>query len=258
MSADKSKMHGYVDFHCHLDLFPNHLEVLRECEELGIKTLTVTNAPRVWQQNQLFAKDSQHVRVALGLHPQLAHAYAHELNLFEKYLPDAKYVGEVGLDGAPEYASTLGIQRQVFSTILNLCAQSGGKILTVHSRRASREVIELIGNNLSSDKGRIVLHWFTGSIKEALLAVELGCYFSVNIKMLSSPQRRDLIAHLPQDRILTESDSPFIKFEKSLMHPKDMGKVIEKLALLWSTDEASTTSIIRNNLRSLLSPELHE
>ncbi len=242
-----------VDFHCHLDLFPNHLEILRECENLGIKTLTVTNAPRVWAQNQLFAKDCQHVRVALGLHPQLAHAYANELNLFEKYLPDTRYVGEVGLDGAPEYANTLETQRQVFRTILNLCAQSGGKILTVHSRRASREVIDLIGNHFPSSKGCTVLHWFTGTIKEALVAVEAGCYFSVNIKMLTSPQKIKLIERLPQDRILTESDGPFIKLGKSLMYPKDIEKVVEKLAPLWTTDIDSAALIIRNNLKTLLS-----
>lgn len=242
-----------IDFHCHLDLFPNHLELLRECEQLGIKTLTVTNAPRVWTQNQLFAKDYQHVRVALGLHPQLAHAYANELHLFEKYLPEARYIGEVGLDGGPEYANTLEIQRQVFRTILNLCAQSEGKVLTIHSRRAASEVIELIGHHLPPSKGGTVLHWFTGTIKEALIAVEAGCYFSVNIKMLTSPQKIKLIERLPQDRILTESDGPFIKVGKSLMCPKDIGKVIDKLAPLWSTDTNSAALIIRNNLKNLLS-----
>lgn len=246
-----------IDFHCHLDLFPNHLEVLRECEQFGIKTLTVTNAPRVWTQNQLFAKDCQHVRVALGLHPQLAHAYADELCLFEKYLPEARYIGEVGLDGAPEYANTLEIQRQVFRTILNLCAESGGKILTVHSRHASREVIDLIGNHLPLSQGGSVLHWFTGTIKEALSAVEAGCYFSVNIKMLNSPQKIKLIERLPQDRILTESDGPFIKLEKALMYPKDIEKVIEKLASLWAIDISSAALIIRNNLKNLLSGVSH-
>lgn len=242
-----------VDFHCHLDLFPNHLELLRDCEELGIKTLTVTNAPRVWRQNQLFAKDCQHVRVALGLHPQLAHAYANELNLFEEYLPEARYIGEVGLDGAPEYADSLDIQRRVFRKILDLCAQSQGKILTIHSRRAAREVIDLIGNYLPATKGRAVLHWFTGSTKEALMAVETGCYFSVNIKMLTSPQKIKLVERIPQDRILTESDGPFIKSGKLFMCPKDIGKVIKKLAPIWSTDETSAALIIRNNLKNLLS-----
>lgn len=241
-----------VDFHCHLDLFPNHLELLRECEELGIKTLTVTNAPRVWRQNQLFAKDCKHVRVALGLHPQLAHAYANELHLFEEYLPEARYIGEVGLDGAPEYADSMDTQRKVFRKILDLSAQSGGKVLTVHSRRAAREVIELIGAHLPPYRGRTVLHWFTGSTKEALLAVETGCYFSVNIKMLTSPQKIKLIELIPRDRILTESDGPFIKTGKSIMSPKDIGKVLEKLASIWSIDETSAAIIVRNNLKKLL------
>lgn len=242
-----------IDFHCHLDLFPNHLELLRECEQLGIKTLTVTNAPRVWSQNQLFAKDCQHVWVALGLHPQLAQDYASELHLFEKYLPEAKYIGEVGLDGTPEYANTLETQRKVFRTILNLCAEAEGKILTIHSRHAAGEVIDLIGNHLPPSKGRSVLHWFTGSIKDALIAVEAGCYFSINIKMLTSSQRRKLVESLPQNRILTESDGPFVKLGKSVMCPKDMGKVTKELASLWSVDENSAALIIKNNLRSLLS-----
>ena len=241
-----------VDFHCHLDLFPNHLELIKECEQLGIKTLTVTNAPRVWRQNQLFVKGCQHVRVALGLHPQLAHAYANELHLFEQYLPEVRYIGEVGLDGAPEYANTLEIQRRVFRTILDLCAQSRGKVLTIHSRRAAREVIDLIGNHLPPTKGKTVLHWFTGSIKDALTAVEAECYFSVNIKMLTSPQKIKLIERLPQDRILTESDGPFIKSGKHLMCPKDIGRVIEKIAPIWSVDETTAALIIRNNLRKLL------
>jgi len=253
MHSKNLEINSYLDFHCHLDLFPNYLELLRECEQLGIKTLTVTNAPRVWLQNQLFAKDCHHVRVALGLHPQLAHAYANELHLFEKYLPEAKYIGEVGLDGAPEYANTLKTQRQVFDTILNLCTKAGGKVLTVHSRRATSEVIDLIGNRLPYNRGRTVLHWFTGSPKDALRAVAAGCYFSINIKMLNSPQRMKLVEQLPQDRILTESDGPFIKYGKSLMCPKDMGKVIEKIAPLWSVDETSAALIIRNNLRKLLS-----
>ncbi|MCG6137071.1 MAG: hypothetical protein MET45_20960 [Nostoc sp. LLA-1] len=51
MTASSINSADLVDFHCHLDLYPNYLEVMRECEELGIKTLTVTNAPCVWTQS---------------------------------------------------------------------------------------------------------------------------------------------------------------------------------------------------------------
>jgi TatD DNase family protein len=244
---------NFVDFHCHLDLYPNYLEMIRECEELGIKTLTVTNAPCVWTQNQMFVKNCQHIRTALGLHPQLAHARAREMHLFEKYLPETRYVGEVGLDGSPEYANTFELQRQVFQKILELCASAKGKVLTIHSRQAAHEVIEYIGHYLPPDKGRVVLHWFTGSSKEALRAVEAGCYFSVNIKMLESPRRKALVELLPQERILTESDGPFVRLGRSAMCPKDMWKPIQKLAELWSTDERTAARIIKNNLKSLLS-----
>lgn len=242
-----------VDFHCHLDLYPNYLEVIRECEDLRIKTLTVTNAPCVWTQNKMFLKDCQHIRAALGLHPQLAHVRAEEINLFEKYLPETRYVGEVGLDGSSDFVNTLEIQRKVFQKILELCSSAQGKILTVHSRRATREVIEMIENYLPADKGRVVLHWFTGSSKEALRAVEAGCYFSVNIKMLESPRRRALLELLPKERILTESDGPFVKLGKSVMYPRDICNLIQKLAELWSIDEKAVLRAIKNNLKLLLS-----
>lgn len=241
-----------IDFHCHLDLFPNHLELIRECEEAGIKTLTVTNAPRVFPKNQLFVQQCHHVRVALGLHPQLAHQYADELHLFEEYLPQTRYVGEVGLDGSPEYTETLDVQRKVFQKILKSCASAGGKVLTVHSRRAASEVIEMININLPVDRGRVVLHWFTGSLKEAERAITAGCYFSVNLKMMESERRRALVKSIPRERILTESDGPFVKFGHSVLSPKDIGQVIKQLAILWSIEEQAAAFTIRSNLRKLL------
>lgn len=242
-----------VDFHCHLDLFPNYLEIVRECEMLGIKTLTVTNAPSVWRQNQLLVQSCQHIRVALGLHPQLAHSHAKEIHLFERYLPETRYVGEVGLDGSSGYKQTLEIQRQVFKRVLELCASARGKILTIHSRQAAGEVIENLEQYLPIDRGKAVLHWFTGTEAQAKRAVEAGCYFSVNIKMLEYPRKKALVESLPQDRIITESDAPFVKYRGSLVRPKDINVTVKNLAQLWSISEEKTSTIINNNFKSLLS-----
>lgn len=250
---DDMKRLKLVDFHCHLDLFPNYLEVVRECEKLGIKTLTVTNAPSVWRQNQLLIKDCQHIRVALGLHPQLAHTHAKEVHLFEKYLPETRYVGEVGLDGSSEYKATLETQRKVFTRVLELCAAARGKIITIHSRQAAREVIGHLEQYFTPDKGKVVLHWFTGTEAQAKRAVDAGCYFSVNIKMLEYPRKRALVESLPQDRILTESDAPFVKYKGSLVRPQDVNITVKNLAELWSISEEKTSTIIKNNLISLLS-----
>lgn len=242
-----------VDFHCHLDLFPNYLEVVRECETLEIKTLTVTNVPSVWRQNQLLVQSCKHIRVALGLHPQLAHSHAKEIHLFEKYLPETRYVGEVGLDGSSGYKETLAIQRQVFKRVLKLCASARGKILTIHSRQAAREVIENLEQYLPTERGKVVLHWFTGTEAQAKRAVEAGCYFSINIKMLEYHAKRALVKSLPPDRILTESDAPFVKYKGSLIRPQDLNITVKNLAKLWSISEEKTSTIIENNLKSLLS-----
>ena len=242
-----------VDFHCHLDLFPNYLEVVRECEKLKIKTLTVTNAPSVWRQNQLLIKDCKHIKVALGLHPQLAHSHVNEIALFEKFLPETRYVGEVGLDGSSGYKETLNVQKIVFKKVLELCASSRGKILTIHSRQAAREVIDYIEHLLPPDKGKVVLHWFTGSTSQAKRAVEAGCYFSINLKMLEYPRKKALVETIPQDRIITESDAPFVKYKGLQIHPKNMDITIKQLSDLWSVSEKQTTKIITKNLVSLLS-----
>ena len=97
-----------------------------------------------------------------------------------------------------------------------------------------------------------MLHWFTGTEREAKLAVEAGCYFSVNIKMLESEQRRGLVDSLPRDRILTETDGPFVRAGEVATKPKDVIKTIEGLATLWETDEAEVIAFIRKNLITLL------
>jgi TatD DNase family protein len=244
---------GLVDFHCHLDLYPNHLQLIEECEQLGIKTLSVTNAPSVWPRNQELVKRCRHVRVALGLHPQLAQQREHEIILFENYLNLTRYVGEVGLDGSPEYLNSWKIQQKVFQRILELCAKSEGKILTVHSRRAAREVLQMVGTYLPRGKGKVVLHWFTGTKQEAQLAVSMGCYFSINYRMIESEQRRKLIETLPQERILTESDGPFIKIDNESSVPRDTAKVITGLASLWGMGDLDAVAVIRKNLAILLS-----
>jgi TatD DNase family protein len=108
----------WVDMHCHLDLFPNHREIIAECDREEIATLTVTTTPKAWLKNQALASDSKYVRVALGLHPQLVAERADEIKLFERYLSEARYVGEVGLDAGPQYYRSIEAQERVFERYL--------------------------------------------------------------------------------------------------------------------------------------------
>jgi len=78
------------------------------------------------------------------LHPQLIHERSHELNLFKSYINETKYIGEVGLDASSQYYSSFDLQIEIFTKILSLCSKIGGKILSVHSVRSVKKVLELI------------------------------------------------------------------------------------------------------------------
>ena len=135
---------GLVDFHCHLDLYPDHTLAVKEADAAGVFTLAVTTTPLAWPRNHELAQQSKHVRAALGLHPQLVAERASELELWDHYLPEARYVGEVGLDAGPRFYKSLELQKQVFQHILQRCADAGGQIVTVHSVRSAKAVLDYI------------------------------------------------------------------------------------------------------------------
>jgi TatD DNase family protein len=127
------------------------------------------------------------------------HERADEIELWENYLHETRYVSEVGLDAGPRYYRSIETQKQIFTHILVTCTKAGGKILTVHSVRSATMVLDLIGQSLPAYRGVVVLHWFTGSKTEARRAVELGCYFSINAAMLRNDRGRALVESLPLD-----------------------------------------------------------
>ncbi len=240
-----------IDFHVHLDLYPNPAEVIEECCNRQMFVLSVTNTPSAWQQTSRLAEDVPRIRTALGLHPQLAFQRQYELTLFDQLLPKARYVGEIGLDGAPEHRGNWAVQLAVFEHILNSCASAGGRVMTIHSRRAAKPVLDLLECNPQA--GKPILHWFSGSEKDLQRAVDLGCWFSVGPTMLDSANGKRLFALMPRERVLTESDGPFAQTEGRSMTPWDVARAYELIGHTWSCEAAVTQRIISANLEVLVS-----
>lgn len=241
-----------VDFHCHLDLYPDHEMAVARAEAAGIYTLTVTTTPKAWPRNLDLTRGTRYVRAALGLHPQLVAERANELPLWERYLPETRYIGEVGLDAGPRFYKSLKTQKRVFRTVLERCAEVGGKILTVHSVRSVPAVLDMIEQHLPQDRGLVVLHWFMGSRKEAKRAEALGCYFSVNIEMIRSERGRTLVANMPTDRILTETDGPFTHTDGRPTEPADSKVTVDAIARVRNTPPDVLANVISTNLKALL------
>jgi len=240
-----------IDYHCHLDLYPDYQKQYELCSQNKIAVLSVTTTPRAWARNKELAANCPNVRVGLGIHPQIIENGKTELPLFEKLLPDAKYIGEIGLDAGPHHYKTYPQQRETFEKILRLCNDAGPKILTVHSVRAMPDTLRMIEAHVAGTANKVVLHWFSGTPVEAKKAAQLGCYFSINIAMLNRPNSPALIASIPLTRLLTETDGPFTMAHGRPALPSDVSSTVEALAAALKMNLLATKHLLCTNLAKL-------
>ena len=121
--------------------------------------------------------------------------------------------------------------------------------MTVHSRRAEKEVISLIGNRFP---GKVILHWYSGSISDLEKAVSYGFYFSVNSAMIQSQNGINIIKNIPNERLLLESDSPFIGVNRESLIPVDLNSTIREIAKIKDSTEQNLKDKLKNNFKDLI------
>jgi TatD DNase family protein len=240
-----------IDFHCHLDLYPKPHDVAAHCVSRGLYVLSVTTTPSAWHGTVALGAGAPRIKTALGLHPHLAKERQAELSLFDKLLPRTRYVGEVGLDGSPEFAAQWKAQLAVFTHILESCTTAGGRVLSIHSKRASAPVLDLLDEH--KGVGIPVLHWFSGSRRDLERAVARGCWFSVGPAMLRGAKGRELVSLMPRDRVLTESDGPFAQIRNTTVMPWQVDEALANLAVLWAVSPVEAENLTHKNFRKLSS-----
>jgi TatD DNase family protein len=153
------------------------------------------------------------------------------------------YVSEVGLDGSAK----VGLPRQIptFHAILDIL-QRHPRITSIHSHGAHDEVLAALTER--PIRGAI-LHWWLGTPAQTEIAVELGCYFSLNA---SSIKRIGSIGHIPQDRVLTETDHPFgDRASQQPRMPGNTSSVETGLAAHYGTTPAHMRVTLWRNLSRL-------
>ena len=199
-------MEHLYDTHFHLDLQKDRTAAICEIEENQIYAIAVTNLPDLYRKEAVEIK-SKYIRIALGFHPELLHQYQKQIPLMWELLPEVRYIGEVGLDLVNK--SYEKEQEAFFSELVERCRYDSNKIFTIHSRRSVDKVLDILGYNY---KFRAILHWFSGSRIELENAIEKGCYFSINSAMMKSKKFLDMLPIIPSNRLLIETDSPFIRY----------------------------------------------
>ena len=157
----KEEVRGF-DFHCHIDLQSNPVAVIGRCSQERVFVLAVTTTPKAWDQNCIWASKSSYIQTATGLHPELVGERSSEIDLLEQQISQSRFVGEVGLDRNRDNTNSYDKQKEVFARILDTSQKLGGRLLTIHSRSATRDVLQMIKEHTDASHVLCVLHWFSG------------------------------------------------------------------------------------------------
>lgn len=206
-----------IDSHCHLD-FPDFADdldgIVARAEAAGVGRI-VTISTRVRQLDRLLAIAERYPNVycSVGTHPHQADEEdgipAEELIALTKH-PKVVALGEAGLDyfydnGSPQ-AQARGFRAHIAA------ARATGLPLVIHTREADEDCGKILDEEIAKGPFRAVLHCYTGGRELALKAIAHGLSISFTgiLTFKKSQALRDLAAELPADRIMVETDAPFL------------------------------------------------
>lgn len=238
----------YFDTHMHFDLYQNRDDVLTYMEANRCYTIAITNLPELFEKYRLCYGQYKYVKFALGFHPELVYKYKNQIDKFRRNIRYTRYIGEIGADFTTEDRRERETQLEILSEIVSICNQYGDKILSVHTRKAEKQVLEILNHS----KSKVIFHWYSGTIKEIKEAVERGYYFSINHQMIRSNNGKKIITKIPLERILIESDAPFTIGLENNYSINFMKDIYQFLSVARNVDEEKLGIILKNNFRTIL------
>ncbi len=234
-----------MDFHCHLDLYQNAKQVYSETLQRTEFVWLVTTSPMAYLATSRVLAATQKCFISPGLHPEIVDKKSNELDMLLSQIEVCAGVGEIGLDGSTRYRQHYELQTHIFKSVVENCARLGGRVLSIHSRAAAKDVLDILDANPGF--GTAVLHWFTDSPSMLRRAVEIGCWFSIGPAMMETANGRKLAALMPRDRVVSESDGPFAKVRGVHVMPWDANTVAIKLAEIWRVSQDDALSALKSN-----------
>ena len=252
-----------VDSHCHLDFpdFSDELDaVVARATAAGVGRL-VTISTRVRRHGDLIAIAERFpsVTCSVGTHPHHAHE---ELDVTATDLlertrhPRVVAIGEAGLDYHYDF-SPRDAQQQGFRTHI-AAARESGLPLVIHSREADDDMRRILEAEMGKGTFSAVLHCFTGTRALALAGIELGLYVSFTgiLTFKKSDDLRAIAAELPADRILVETDAPYLapgKYRGKRCEPAYVTETAKVLAEVRGVSEAEIARQTTENFFRLFS-----
>ena len=239
-----------IDAHCHVDQYKNPLMVAKEAEAGGIVTIAVTSLPEHFELGHQALLGFRRVRLALGFHPMLADRNYFDEALFRTLASKTSYIGEIGLDYSSKDKSANRKQSDILKKVLRII-NDRPRFISLHSRRAESDLFDHLTN---FEIQNAVFHWYSGPLGLIDKVVDAGHYFSVNTSMIKSRNGQKIIDRIPPDRILTETDGPYIKVRGRMAEPKDVSLILSYLKDAWDMQINEVENRISINFRSIIGP----
>jgi TatD DNase family protein len=213
-----------IDTHAHLDaLDEDPAEVVARAREAGVTRILTVGAAQAVELAERF----DDVYAVVGVHPhEAATGDLDEIRRLQDH-PKVVAVGEIGLDWFRDYAPA-DAQRYMFESQLGLAAELG-KPVVIHTRAADEDTLAA----LSGFEGTVVLHCFS-SPHLLPTALERGWYvsFAGNLTYKNAPDLRIAATQVPGDRILAETDCPYLAPQPVRGRRNEPAYVVHTLAAL--------------------------
>ena len=254
----------FIDSHAHIDgpEFDNDREnVIERARAAGVTTIlnvgTGDPSSNEFERAAELGATHEFIYSAIGTHPHDAKLYdtAAEEKIRRLLKESERMVawGEIGLDFHYDN-SPRDIQQNVFASQLQ-AAQELNLPVIIHTREAESETIQILKDNYSNAQQRGVFHCFSGSLKLAKAAIELGFYISFSgiVTFKKAEELRAVARYVPLDRILVETDCPFlapIPFRGKRNEPAYVAEVAKCVAELRYMDVESFGHLTSENFRT--------
>ena len=240
-----------IDSHAHLDMIKDLDSLIENAKTNRVKTI-ITNSINLDSSKknlEISKRYSKFVKLAAGLYPE-EDLTLEKYNAFENWVKENEdkivAIGEIGLDKTEKLDFKL--QKEIFKKQLDLAVELKVPAI-IHSRKAEKEIIEILENHKDL---RVILHCFHGNFKLVKKANELGFYFSIPTNIVRSEQFQKMVKELPKDKILTETDSPYLSpFKEKDNEPAFITESIKKISEIWEMDKEETERQIERNFEKL-------
>ncbi|RLB44330.1 MAG: hydrolase TatD [Deltaproteobacteria bacterium] len=250
----------WIDTHAHLDMevFQKDLEsVLKRAEDNGVEAIVTVGVDlRSSQDAVQLANTRPNLYAAVGLHPHEAGSFnSMTLETLATLSQDPKVVawGEIGLDYYRNY-SPRELQRKAFEEQLHIAIDLGLPII-IHDREAHEDILDIL-RKIGKRERFGVVHCYSGDMELAQQLFDMGFFISIpgTITYKNAAQIRQVAASAPINRILIETDAPFlapVPYRGKRNEPAYVAITAQELAKLRKLNETTLAGLLRDNTKKL-------